>query len=127
MTRRTERVGNVIQRELSQYILRELNDPRLGFLTLSNVETSPDLGLATVSVSVMGSEAEREETLEALNEFAPRMRSHLAKRLHTRTVPRLVFALDRNLDHGFRIDSLLRDIERGENPGADEENRKSET
>jgi ribosome-binding factor A len=121
LSRRTERVGNVIQRELSQYILRELNDPRLGFLTLSGVETSPDLGLATVSVSVMGEEDARAETLEALNEFAPRMRSHLAKRLHTRTVPKLVFTLDRNLDHGFRIDSLLRDIELGKNPGAKEE------
>jgi ribosome-binding factor A len=121
MSRRTERVGNVIQRELSQFILRELNDPRLGFLTLSGVETSPDLGLATVSVSVMGEEDARAETLEALNEFAPRMRSHLAKRLHTRTVPKLVFTLDRNLDHGFRIDSLLRDIELGRNPGAKEE------
>ncbi len=126
MTRRTERVGNVIQRELSQFILRELNDPRLGFFTLSHVETSPDLAVATVSVSVMGSEVERKDTLEALAEFAPRMRAHLAKRLHTRIVPRLSFVLDRNLDHGFRIDSLLRDIGRGENPAAkdDEENGK---
>jgi ribosome-binding factor A len=95
-------------------------------LTISRVETTPDLGQAAVSVSVMGDEKDRHDTLEALNEFAPRMRSHIAKRLHTRTVPRLVFTLDRNLDHGFRIDSLLRDIERGENPGADEENQKSE-
>ena len=121
MTRRTERIGNVIQRELSQFILRELNDPRLGFFTISKVDTTPDLGQATVSVSVMGSDAERDDTMEALAEFAPRMRSHLAKRLHTRTVPRLLFSLDRNLDHGFRIDSLLRDIERGENPAAKED------
>lgn len=118
MTRRTERIGNVIQRELSSYILRELNDPRLGFFTLSSVDTTPDLGQATIAVSVMGEESARAETLEALNEFAPRMRSYLAKRLHTRTVPRLTFTLDRNLDHGFRIDSILRDIERGENPAA---------
>ena len=124
MTRRTERVGNVIQRELSQYILREINDPRLGFLTISRVETTQDLGLANVAVSVMGSEEARAETLEALNEFAPRMRSHIAKRLHTRTVPKLVFTLDRNLDHGLRIDSLLRDIELGKNPAErDEEER----
>ena len=124
MTRRTERVGNVIQRELSQYILREINDPRLGFLTISRVETTQDLGLANVAVSVMGDEESRRETLEALNEFAPRMRSHIAKRLHTRTVPKLVFTLDRNLDHGFRIDSLLRDIERGENPAAKDDEEK---
>jgi ribosome-binding factor A len=121
MTRRTERIGNVIQRELSSYILRELNDPRLGFLTLSRVETTQDLGFSNIAVSVMGDEKARHDTLEALNEFAPRMRSHLAKRLHTRTVPKLIFTLDRNLDHGFRIDSLLRDIERGENPAAKDE------
>jgi ribosome-binding factor A len=125
MTRRTERVGHVIQRELSQFILRDLNDPRLGFLTISNVETAQDLGSATVAVSVMGDEKQRHDTLEALNEFAPRMRSHIAKRLHTRTVPKLTFTLDRNLDHGFRIDALLRDIERGKNPNDDDE--KSET
>jgi len=118
MTRRTERIGNVIQRELSTFILRELNDPRLGFFTISTVDTTPDLSQATIAVSVMGDEAARSETIEALNEFAPRMRSHLGKRLHTRTVPKLTFTLDRNLDHGFRIDSLLRDIERGENPAA---------
>ncbi len=121
MTRRTERVGNVIQRELSQFILREINDPRLGFLTLARVTVTPDLGQSTVAVSVMGTEDEKSATLEALNEFAPRMRSHLSKRLHTRTVPKLHFELDRNLDHGFRIDSLLRDIETGENPAKDDE------
>jgi ribosome-binding factor A len=121
MTRRTERIGNVIQRELSTFILRELNDPRLGFFTISTVDTTPDLSQATIAVSVMGDEAARAESIEALNEFAPRMRSYLGKRLHTRTVPKLIFTLDRNLDHGFRIDSLLRDIERGENPAAKDE------
>lgn len=120
MTRRTERVGNVIQRELSQFILRDLNDPRLGFLTLSRIDVTPDLGQAAVFVSVMGSEEEKESTIQTLAEFAPRMRSHLAKRLHTRTVPRLTFKLDRNLDHGFRIDALLRDIEQGKPPKDDE-------
>jgi ribosome-binding factor A len=121
MTRRTERIGNVIQRELSTFILRELNDPRLGFFTISSVDTTPDLSQATIAVSVMGDEAARAESIQALNEFAPRMRSYLGKRLHTRTVPKLTFTLDRNLDHGFRIDALLRDIERGENPAAKDE------
>ena len=121
MTRRTERIGNVIQRELSTFILRELNDPRLGFFTISTVDTTPDLSQATIAVSVMGEETARAETIDALNEFAPRMRSHLGKRLHTRTVPKLIFRLDRNLDHGFKIDALLRDIEQGKNPGAKDE------
>jgi ribosome-binding factor A len=121
MTRRTERIGNVIQRELSSFILRDINDPRLGFFTLSRVDTTPDLGAATIAVSVMGDEAAQTETLEALNDLAPRMRTHLSKRLQTRTVPKLTFTLDRNLDHGFRIDSILRDIERGENPNKKED------
>ena len=116
MTRRTERVGTVIQKSLSEYILRELSDSRLGFLTLAHVITTPDLGHARISVSVMGTEKEKSDTLEALNEYAPRMRSHLSKILQTRTVPKLVFELDRKLDQGFRIDSLLKDLEDGKNP-----------
>ncbi len=121
MTRRTERIGNVIQRELSSFILRDLNDPRLGFFTLARVDTTPDLSQATIAVSVMGEEEARTETLQALNDLAPRMRTHLSKRLHTRTVPKLTFVFDRNLDHGFRIDAILRDIEQGKNPAAKDE------
>lgn len=121
MTRRTERVGTVIQKTLSEYILREISDDRLGFLTLSEVLTTPDLSHARIAVSVMGSEDEKASTIEALNAYAPRMRSHLSKVLQTRIVPKLVFELDRKLDHGFRIDSLLKDIGEGKNPSADDE------
>ena len=121
MTRRTERVGTVIQKALSEFILREISDDRLGFLTLSDVLTTPDLSHSRIAVSVMGSEEEKTRTLEALNDHAPRMRSHLSKILKTRIVPKLVFELDRKLDHGFRIDALLKDIGDGKNPSRDDE------
>jgi ribosome-binding factor A len=121
MTRRTERVGHVIQRSLSDFILRQLSDPRLGFFTLSNVNTTPDLSQAKISVSVMGTEEEKQATIEALTEYAPRLRKHLSGILQTRIVPKLIFELDRNLDHGFRIDKLLLDIERGDKPKDEEE------
>lgn len=126
MTRRTERVGTVIQRTLSEFILRQLSDPRLGFFTLSTVNTTPDLSQAKIGVSVMGTEEEKAATIAALAEYAPRMRKHLSGILQTRIVPKLIFELDRNLDHGFRIDKLLLDIERedkerGEKPKDDDE------
>lgn len=124
MTRRTERVGTVIQRSLSEFILRQVSDPRLGFFTLSTVNTTPDLSQAKIGVSVMGTEEEKTATLEALGELAPRLRKHLSGILQTRIVPKLIFELDRNLDHGFRIDKLLLDIERGEKPAADEDDEK---
>ena len=110
MTRRTERIGHVIQRELSEFIRREISDARIGFWTLSRVDVSPDLGQAKVLVSVLGSETERRNTLTALAQHAHRMRSHLAKALHTHTVPRVVFSEDKNLEHGFRVAELLREI-----------------
>ena len=110
MSRRTERIGHVIQRELGGFILREISDPRIGFFTISNVDVSPDLGQAKVSISVLGNEQERANTLEALTHHANRMRSHLAKALHTRTVPKVVLSEDRSLEHGFRVAELLKQI-----------------
>jgi ribosome-binding factor A len=124
MTRRTERVGHVIQRSLSEFIQRQLSDARLGFFTLSNVNTTPDLSQTKISVSVMGTEEEKQATIEALTEYAPRMRKHLSGILQTRIVPKILFELDRNLDHGFRIEKLLHDISREEKPKDDEDEEK---
>ena len=110
MTRRTERIGHVIQRELSEFIRREISDPRIGFWTFSRVDVTPDLSHATVLVSVLGSEVEKRNTIDALSQHANRMRSHLAKALHTRTVPRVFFSEDKNLEHGFRVAELLKEI-----------------
>ena len=110
MTRRTERIGHVIQRELSEFIRREISDPRIGFWTLSRVDVTPDLSHANIPVSVLGSDVEKRNTIDALNQHANRMRSHLAKALHTRTVPRVIFSEDKNLEHGFRVAELLKEI-----------------
>ncbi len=110
MSRRTERLGHVIQREIGSYLLRDLARSPLGFLTVSRVDLTADLSQAKVLVSVFGDEAEKRRTLASLAQEAPRMRTHLAKTLQTRTVPRLLFEIDRNLDHGFRIAELLKTL-----------------
>jgi ribosome-binding factor A len=116
MTRRTERIGHLIQRELGDLILRELADARIGFVTISRVEVTTDLAHAKVYVSVLGSDKEKRDSLAGLGHSASFLRTQIAKVLKMRTVPRLQFVEDKNLDHGFRINEILNDIKRDENP-----------
>jgi ribosome-binding factor A len=111
MTRRTDRIGNLIQRELSEFILREVSDSRIGFVTISRVDVTTDLSFAQVHVSVLGEPKQIRDCMAALAHAATYMRTHLAKVMHMRTVPRLIFKEDKNLDHGFRIQTLLKKIE----------------
>ncbi len=111
MNRRTDRIGHLIQRELGDFIFREMSDQRVGFVTISRVEVTTDLSHAKVMVSVLGNEKEKRDSLTALGHAAAYMRNHLAKVLQTRTVPKLSFVEDKNLEHGFRINEVLKDLE----------------
>jgi len=110
MTRRTDRIGHLIQRELGDFIFRELSDARIGFVTISRADVTSDLSLAKIYVSVLGDDKQKRDSMAALAHGASYMRSHLAKVLQTRTVPKLIFVEDKNLDHGFRINEVLREI-----------------
>jgi ribosome-binding factor A len=112
MTRRTDRIGHLIQQEIGNLILREISDVRIGFVTISRVEVTTDLAHAKVFVSVLGTDKEKRDSLAGLGHSASYMRTHLAKVLKMRTVPRLQFVEDKNLDHGFRINEILNDIKR---------------
>lgn len=112
MTRRTDRIGHLIQRELGDLILRELADSRIGFVTISRVEVTTDLEHAKVFVSVLGSDKEKRDSLVGLGNSASFLRTKISKVLKMRTVPRLQFVEDKNLDHGFRINQILNDIKR---------------
>ena len=112
MTRRTDRIGHLIQQEIGNLILREISDVRIGFVTVSRVEVTTDLAHAKVYVSVLGTDKEKRDSLAGLGHSASYMRTHLAKVLKMRTVPRLQFVEDKNLDHGFRINEILNDIKR---------------
>jgi ribosome-binding factor A len=116
MTRRTERIGNLIQRELGDFLFREISDQRMGFVTISRVDVTTDLAHAKVYVSIIGTDKEKRDSLAALAHSAGYMRSHLAKILETRTVPRLAFVEDKNLDHGFRIEAVIRDLHANDKP-----------
>lgn len=104
---RPERVADVMRRELAQIFLQEIKDPRATLATVSSVSLSSDLGFARIKVSVLGSDAERDECLAALQRATGFVRSQLAHRLGLRVVPELRFELDRGAEHSQRIDQLL--------------------
>jgi ribosome-binding factor A len=108
MTRRTEQVGDLIKEELSRLLEREAKDPRIGFVTLTDVEVSPDLSLARVYFSVLGDEQRMQESLAALARARGFLRRELSQRLSIRSVPDLQFHLDRSIERGQRIADLLR-------------------
>src|ERR1035437_4683940 len=112
MSRRTERLASMIQRELAMVILRELNDPRLvGLPSITRVEVSEDISSADVYVSVMGSEGKQTAALNALKHSAGLMRTRLTKVMEIRQVPFLKFHLDEGLKKEMAILETLRLIE----------------
>ena len=110
MSRRTERVAHLIQREIGDVILKELTDVRIGFVTISRVEVTTDMAFAKVHVSIMGSDKEKRDSMAGLAHSSSYLRTHLAKVMKMRTVPRLQFIEDKNLEHGFRINEILNEI-----------------
>ncbi len=112
MSRRTHRVEDLLRSELSQLLLRQVGDPRVRMTTVSAVEVSPDLKRALVRVSVVGEEATRKQALEGVRHARGFLRSQLARRLRgMRTIPDLIFELDRGAEHSQRISELLENLE----------------
>jgi len=116
MSQRTERVDELLRQEIGALLAREVADPRIGFATITEVETSPDLGHAKVWVSVIGQEGDRDETLRALADAMPFIRRELGKRLRIRRIPALHIRLDDSAERGTRLLHLLSELEAGVDP-----------
>lgn len=104
---RTRRLGEQIQRELAQLIQQELQDPRLGMVTVSAVEVSRDLSNAKVFITVLGENADVDASLKVLNKAAGFLRHELGQRLIMRSLPNLRFVYDASLERGNRLSSLI--------------------
>ena len=103
---RSIRVADQIQREIALLVARELADPRVGEVTVSGVDLSPDMRNAKVLVTP-GRETDGDASVDALNRAAGFLRSRLGRRVRMRRVPRLVFEHDRTLEQALRIDALI--------------------
>ena len=104
---RRARIADQIQRELSELIRLELRDPRVKLVTLTGVELSRDQSHAKVFFTALGSESEGRDALEGLQRAAGFLRSSLAHRLSTRTVPAIAFAYDESVERGVRLSKLI--------------------
>ncbi|NMA60453.1 MAG: 30S ribosome-binding factor RbfA [Firmicutes bacterium] len=111
MTGRHVRVGEEIKREVSAIIATEVKDPRLGMLSITDVDVSRDLSFAKVYFSMLGTVEEREKTLEGLNRAKGFIRSELAKRLRVRHTPEITFHFDNSLEQGAKMDALLKTLQ----------------
>ncbi len=107
--KRSQRLSILLREEIADIIMRKIKDPRIGFVTVTDVELSEDLKIAHVFVSVMNEE-EKEITLEILNSAKGLIRSEVSKRVRTKFIPTIDFRIDKSIDHGDRIDRLLREI-----------------
>ena len=111
MSQRTDRLDSQIRQELMDLMQREMQDPRIGFATVTRVETARDLGHARVWVSVLGTPEERDRSLSALTDAASWLRRRLGERLQLRHVPQLSIRFDDSIASGDRVLRLLREIE----------------
>nr|WP_092067721.1 30S ribosome-binding factor RbfA [Dendrosporobacter quercicolus]NSL46739.1 30S ribosome-binding factor RbfA [Dendrosporobacter quercicolus DSM 1736]SDL62302.1 ribosome-binding factor A [Dendrosporobacter quercicolus] len=104
---RVEKVQEFIKQEASKIILNELKDPRIGFVTVTQVEATGDLHSAKIYVSLMGSDEQKASTWAGLQKAQGYIRSEIGKRIRLRFTPELSFELDESLDYSVKIQELL--------------------
>ncbi len=105
---RSERVASEMQKELALILQREVQDQRLGFVTVNEVVLSKDLAVAKIYITVLNaSEDEKNLNVETLNELAPVIRHHLARKMRLRHISELRFFYDHSIDTGMRVAELL--------------------
>jgi ribosome-binding factor A len=104
---RLRRVNEAIREVVGEHIAGDLKDPRIAFVTVTAVDTSPDLRHARVYVSVMGTTAERDDTLRALEASHGYLQTHVGRELRMKRTPRLEFVHDDSIERGMRISELI--------------------
>jgi ribosome-binding factor A len=119
MSQRTERVDELLRQEIGSIVAKDLADPRVGFVTITSVETTRDLRHAKVWVSVIGQPDERDAAVAALRHAMPFIRHELGQRLRIKRIPDLHVHLDDTAERGTRILQLLAEIDAGAVPDPD--------
>ena len=118
--KRAERVSDQMKQEIADILMRKIKDPRIGFVTVTDVEVADDLRNAKVFVSVYGSE--KAATLKGLESAAPFIRSELGRRMRMKFIPELLFRYDDSVERGAHINELLHEIqEKDEEKGPGDE------
>ncbi|MBA2873948.1 30S ribosome-binding factor RbfA [Thermaerobacillus caldiproteolyticus] len=121
MSLRATRVGEQMKKELSDIIGRKLKDPRIGFVTVTDVRVTGDLQQAKVYISVLGDEEQRQNTLKGLAKAKGFIRSEIGQRIRLRKTPEIYFEIDESIDYGNRIESLIQQLSKEKEEQKNEE------
>lgn len=109
---RPERVAEQIKREISHILREKVSDPRIGFVSITSVELTPDLKNAKIFVSVYGDEKAQKDTLDGLKSATHFIRGELGKIMELRYMPELYFAYDKSIERGSRVFSIMNKLKR---------------
>jgi ribosome-binding factor A len=111
--KRSQRVSDLLRKEIADIIMYKLKDPRIGFITVTGVDVTDDIKIARIYVSILKDE-ERKTTIEILNSAKSFIRSELSKRLRMKFIPSIEFRLDTSIESGHKIERLLKEAGEGE-------------
>lgn len=112
---RANRVAEEIKREVTQMLRHEIKDPRVGFVTVTDVEVTPDIRYAKVFISIYGDEESKKQSIKVLENAKGLVRSELGKRMRLRYTPEVSFKFDASIEYGARIMKLLEEVKDTEN------------
>ncbi|MFT4413607.1 30S ribosome-binding factor RbfA [Fredinandcohnia humi] len=115
MSLRPNRVGEQMKKELGDIIGRKIKDPRIGFVTVTDVQVTGDLQQAKVFISVLGDEEQRQNTLKGLAKAKGFIRSEIGQRIRLRKTPEIQFEFDESIDYGNRIETIIHEINKQSN------------
>ena len=110
MAAKKDRIEAIIQKEVSSIIQMELKDPKIGFITITDVTVTNDLSIAKIYVTFLGQQARIDAGMKALESSKGFIRSMLAKRMTIRKVPQLIFVYDESLERGNKIERIIKEL-----------------
>ncbi len=119
--KRSEKVADLIQKEISQMLVKSIKDPRIGFVTITKVSVSEDCRFAKVYFSVAGTLAERERSMEGLDSAKGFVRKELGRRIRLRYTPEILFQFDPSIEYAIHMGKLIQAIQQEKEPNGDEE------
>jgi ribosome-binding factor A len=119
--KRSEKVADLIQKEISQMLVRSIKDPRIGFVTITRVTVSEDCRFAKIYFSVAGTLAERESSMKGLDSAKGYVRKELGRRIRLRYTPEIMFQFDPSIEYAIHMEELIQSIHQEKEQNGDEE------
>jgi len=118
--KRSEKVADLIQKEISQMLVKSIKDPRIGFVTITKVTVSEDCRFAKIYFSVAGDLAERESSQKGLESATGYIRKELGRRIRLRYTPEIMFQFDPSIEYAIHMEKLIQSIHQEKGPDGDE-------